>query len=173
MLSSSAVLRVEELSSGHDRGGFNCGELPLDDYLKKTARQHADKGISRTFVLVDEGAPSEILGFFTLAVCEVDSTLLPLDFGKKYPRGRLPGVKLARLAVRQDRQGQGYGGVLLIEGIKRVAAAGELVGSVALFVDAKDERARDFYAHFGFLPLQDRQLELFLPFKSVLQAAAL
>jgi hypothetical protein len=99
------VLRVEDLSSGHDREGFRCGEPLLDEYLKKTARQHAEKGISRTFVLVDEEAPREILGFFTLAVCEVGSTLLPLEFGKKYPRGRLPGAKLARMAVRQDMQG--------------------------------------------------------------------
>jgi ribosomal protein S18 acetylase RimI-like enzyme len=70
-------------------------------------------------------------------------------------------------------QGRRYGSILLFEGIKRVAAAGELVGSVTLFVDAKNERARDFYMHFGFLPLHNRPLELFLPFKSVIQAATL
>jgi GNAT superfamily N-acetyltransferase len=166
-------VRVEGLSPGHDREGFDCGEPALDEYLRKTARQHGEKGISRTFVLVDEEKPSEVLGFFTLAVCEVDSTLLPIQVGNKYPRGRLPGARLARLAVRRDRQGNGYGGVLLLEAMKRVAAAGELVGSVALFVDAKNDRARSFYAHFGFLPLRDRPLELFLPFESVVHAASL
>ena len=65
------MLRIELLSRGHDRQGFRCGERDLDDYLKRTARQHNDKGISRTFVLVDSEEPSDILGFFTLASCEV------------------------------------------------------------------------------------------------------
>lgn len=164
-------MRVESLSPGHDREGFDCGEPALNEYLRNTARQHADKGISRTFVLVDETKPHQILGFFTLTLCEVESTLLPIQIGKKYLRGRLPGTRLARLAVRRDEQGKGYGGVLLVEAMKRVAVAGELVGSVALFVEAKNDRARSFYAHFGFLPLRDRPLELFLPFASAVGAA--
>jgi hypothetical protein len=31
------------------------------------SRQHLEKGISRTFVLVEDSNPTDILGFFTLA----------------------------------------------------------------------------------------------------------
>ena len=71
------MLRIELLSLGHDREGFSCGERDLDDYLKRTARQHNDNGISRTLVVVDSDEPEKIVGFFTLASCEVVAEELP------------------------------------------------------------------------------------------------
>jgi len=47
------MLRVEPLSRLHDRKSFDCGQPALNDYLQKTALQHIEKGISRTFVLID------------------------------------------------------------------------------------------------------------------------
>ncbi len=164
--------KVEPLGSAHDRAGFDCGEPALNDYLQKVARQHAAKGVARTFVLAGESDPKRIIGFFTLTMCEVEAPLLPAEIAKKFPRGRLPGAKLARLAVRVDEQGKGYGGVVLVEAIRRVAEAGRNVGCVGLFVEVKSDRARTFYETFGFLPLRDRKLELFLPFPTVLDWAA-
>ena len=163
--------KFEELSSEHDRADFDCGEPALNHFLQKTARQHADKGISRTFVLANEPDPVRIIGFFTLTMCEVETAVLPAKLAKKYPRGHLPGAKLARMGVRSDEQGKGYGSVVLVEAIQRVAAAGQNVGCVGLFVDAKGVHARTFYEKFGFLPLRDRALELFLPFATVLEWA--
>jgi len=37
----------------HDRTMFDCGEPVLNAYLQKTARQHLQKGIANTCVLVD------------------------------------------------------------------------------------------------------------------------
>ena len=65
------MLRIEPLSRRHDRTCFNCGNPALNNYLQKTALQHIEKGISRTFVLIDTDAPMKISGFFTLAGCEV------------------------------------------------------------------------------------------------------
>jgi len=166
------VPKVEALEAGHDRAGFDCGEPALNDYLRKTARQHAERGIARTFVLADESDPKRIIGFFTLTMCEVEAPHLPPEMAKKFPRGRLPGAKLARMAIRADEQGKGYGSVVLVEAIRRVADAGRNVGCVGLFVDAKSDRARTFYQKFGFLPLRDREFELFLPFRTVLEWAA-
>lgn len=163
------MARFETLGPEHDRADFDCGEPALNDYLQKTARQHAEKGVARTFVLVAEDAPERIIGFFTLTMCEIEASLVPTVVAKKlkFPRGGLPGVKLARMAVRDDEQGKGYGNVVLFEAIQRVAAAGRDIGCVGLFVDAKGDGARTFYEHFGFLPLQDRPRELFLPFATV------
>lgn len=38
--------------------------------------------------------------------------------------------------------------------------------------DAKDERAAQFYASFGFMPLPGAQLSLFVPLKSILATIA-
>ena len=61
------MLKVELLDATHGRSGFDCGVEPLNRYLQQIARQHIAKGISKSFVLVDEHAngPKPILGFFT------------------------------------------------------------------------------------------------------------
>lgn len=76
-------------------------------FLKATARQHDDKGISRTFVLYEPGKPAAILGYFTLTLCEVRTEHLPEKYAKKYPAHGLPAVRLARLAVARKFQGKG------------------------------------------------------------------
>lgn len=164
------MLRIELLSRGHEREGFSCGERDLDDYLKRTARQHNDKGISRTFVLVDSDAPAKILGFFTLASCEVVAADLPLEYAKKYPR-RAPAAKLARLAVAMDQQRQGLGGLMMVDAMRRTLAVAENIGIIGFFVDAKNQGAREYYEQYGFVALPDHSLVLFLPLATLAAAA--
>ena len=160
------MLKIELLSGHHDRRSFACGKPALDDFLRRTARQHLDKGVSRTFVLVDDQSPEKILGFFALSICEVDIVKLPPKWRKKYPR-RIPGAKLARLAVDERQQDKGYGAALLHEAMRRVALGAEQLGVAAVFVDAKDEEARSYYQRFGFLSLPENPLEMFLPMDTV------
>ena len=124
------MLRIELLSRGHNREGFTCGEGDLDDYLKRTARQHNDKGIARTFVLVDSAEPEEILGFFTLTSCEVVAVELPPEYARKYLR-KAPAAKLARLAVARDRPRRGFGGLMMVDAMRRTLSVAENIGSIA------------------------------------------
>lgn len=106
--------RLEPLARGHDREGFDCGSDPLNSFLRQTARQHAERGISRTFVLVEaEGTePKPILGFFTLNLCQLKGEHLPAELARRLPRD-VGGVRLGRLAVAKDRQAHGIGKVTL------------------------------------------------------------
>ncbi len=61
------MLKIEKLNQHDYRSKFDCSVAGLNHYLKNIARQHLNKGISRTFVLIDIATPAEILGFFTLA----------------------------------------------------------------------------------------------------------
>lgn len=164
------MLIIRPLDANHNRAGFDCGTIPLNDFLRKTARQHRDKGLSNTFVLVDDESPTDILGFFTLSFLEVDASTLPPDYTRRLPKiSRLPAAKLARLAVDKRCQGKGYGAILLADAVKRiVATVKESGGIVGFFVDAKDVKVRQFYLSFGFIPLQDTPLSLFLPLKTLL-----
>lgn len=47
------MLKIEPVSRSHNRKSFDCGAPELNNYLSNTARQHSEKGISRSFVLVD------------------------------------------------------------------------------------------------------------------------
>jgi hypothetical protein len=67
------VPEIVSLARYHDRSRFDCGVPELNSFIKATARQHGDKGISRTFVLSDQEKPATILGYFTLTLCEVRS----------------------------------------------------------------------------------------------------
>jgi ribosomal protein S18 acetylase RimI-like enzyme len=167
------VYKIEPLSKAHDRDGFDCGSEPLNLFLKQTARQHASRGISRTFVLVEENAllPKSILGFFSLNLCQVKSELLSTDQAKKLPR-TVSGVRLGRLAVAKQLHGRGHGKDLLVAAMSKFLEIFDIAGGIGLFVDAKDNNAKAFYDHFGFISLPSNDLELFLPVASIQQAFA-
>ena len=158
--------RIELLNKSHNRDLFDCGSEALNQYLKTIARQHTEKGISRTFVLTDSEKPKIIVGFLTLSVCEVYVSKLPPNLAKKYPL-QVPGVKLARLAVDKESQRQGIGEILVFETIKRTYIISENVGIIGLFVDAKDELAKTYYQQYGFTSLADNPLEMFLPLQTI------
>ena len=99
--------KIEPLAKSHDRDGFNCGSEPLNLFLKQTARQHAERGISRTYVLVDENAvaPKPIIGFFALNLCQIKSEALVPEHARKLPRD-VSGVRPGRLARALEFKGQ-------------------------------------------------------------------
>jgi predicted N-acetyltransferase YhbS len=74
----------------------------------------------------------------------------------------VPVFRLARLAVDHKVQGQGLGGQLLLAAGRRCLLAAAEVGGVALFTDAKNDRAAKWYAGYGAVPLADASLSLLL-----------
>jgi ribosomal protein S18 acetylase RimI-like enzyme len=165
------VHKIELLTKSHDRDGFDCGSEPLNLFLKQTARQHAERGISRTFVLVDEGAsdPKPIVGFFSLNLCQIKSESLSPAEAKKLPRD-VSGIRLGRLAVAKAHQRQGIGKILLIAAMGKFIEIFNTAGGIGLFVDAKDQEAKHYYEQFGFSPRPSNELELFLPVKTIQEA---
>jgi ribosomal protein S18 acetylase RimI-like enzyme len=167
------VHKIELLAKSHDRDGFDCGSEPLNLFLKQTARQHAERGISRTFVLVDEDAsvPKPIVGFFSLNLCQIKSESLSPAEARKLPR-EVSGIRLGRLAVAKVCQRQGIGKILLAAAMEKFLEIFNTAGGIGLFVDAKDEEAKRYYEQFGFVALPSDELELFLPVKTIQEALA-
>jgi GNAT superfamily N-acetyltransferase len=158
--------KIEPLSRQHDRQSFDCGEAELNDFLRKQARQNAEKDFSRTYVLVRP--PSlRITGFYTVCSGSVRLEDVPAAAAKGLPRYPVPVMVLARLAVDVARQGQGLGGDLLIDALRRATRLSDEVGVAAVTVDAMNQRARDFYMKFGFQPLLDDDLHLFVFLKTI------
>lgn len=62
-----------------------------------------DKGLSKTFVAIDEAKPTQICAYYALTLAELENRHLPDAWRKKLPR-RIPGVRLSRLAVNQAFQ---------------------------------------------------------------------
>ena len=149
-------------SALHDRKGFDCGVPELNEYLQRLADQQRRKGLSAVYVLADDAAPSVILGCYTLSAAEVEVARLADADRKKLPRYPVPCFRMGRLACRLDRQGQGLGKLLLACAVDRCRKARAQVAAYAMIVDAKDEGAKKFYEHYGFVAFADRPLSLYL-----------
>ena len=147
----------------HDRFGFSCGEPALDDYLRKYAAQQSAKGLSAVFVVVDDAQPRQILGFYTLSAAQVDAALLSDTEQKKLPRYPVPCFRMGRLASSLAHQSTGIGALLVGLAVDRCLKARAQVGAYALLVDAKTEKAKAFYVHYGFTACTDSPMTLYLP----------
>lgn len=155
---------VVTLDKQHDLKSFDCGIPALNIWLQTIARQHQKKSLSGTFVLVDDELPNAIIGFYALAIRSMTAIEgLPPSMTKRLPL-EIPGITLARLAVAETARKQGYGGILLIDAMIRAKYVSSQAGGFALFVDAKDEKAANFYAHYGFEPFSGDPLTLCIPF---------
>jgi predicted GNAT family N-acyltransferase len=147
------MLTIEPLNPDkHVREGFDCGNDSLNYYLKRVARQHSERGVSRTFVLVDTDKPAIILGYYTLTICAVVIEEMPPEFAKKYGSATpLFAGKLGRLAVSKGCQGRGHGKFMVRNAMLQTVAASETYGLIAFFVDAKDDGLAEYYSReFGF-----------------------
>lgn len=155
-------MQIIPLAGNHNRQDFDCGKADLNDWLKRVARQHFEKGLSRTFVAVLEDQLTMICAYYALTLTEVDTAALSEQRRKKLPR-MIPGVRLGLLAVDCRYQGKRLGELMLMDALERVRGITEHVGVVGLFVDAIDEQAAQFYARYGFEAFADEPLKLFLP----------
>ncbi len=153
----------------HEREGFDCGKPSLNDFLHSLVGQYEKRGLGRTYVAVLE-REKRVQGYYTLASGGVDAASLPPKQAKKLPRHTVPVVLLARLAVDQSVHGQGLGRLLLRDALDRSVALSEELGMHAVVVDALDADAKAFYDRFGFMPLLDNALRLFLPSSTIRSA---
>jgi GNAT superfamily N-acetyltransferase len=147
----------------HDRAGFSCGVVELDEYLHRFAVQQRRKGVSTVHVLIDREAPSLILGFYTLSAAQLDCAELSDLDRKKFPRYPVPSFRMGRLACHKDYRGQGLGRLLIGCAVERCLLARKQVAAFALIVDARNAAAKTFYEHYGFKPCADAGMTLYLP----------
>lgn len=160
-------MQITPLADSHDRQRFDCQRPELNDWLRQVARQHQEKGVSKTFVLVHPENPVQIRAYYALTLAELDGLHLPAALRSKLPR-RIPGVRLGRLAVDAAYQGTGLGELLLMDALQRALRIYREAGGIGLFVDAIDEKATGFYKRYGFESTPDKPLLMFLPLQSVL-----
>jgi len=149
------------LNNGHDRKGFDCGDADLNRWFAQVAKQHKDKGVSSTFVAVDDQTSAQVLGFYALSLAELINADLPFSHRKRLP-AKVPVYRLGRLATAKAHQGRRIGEFLLFDAIDRVSRIAQEVSGAGLVVNAKPG-AVGFYQPYGFEPMADHPHHLFLP----------
>jgi len=162
--------RIEPLSGDHDRSQFTSGSDALDRYFREQASQDIKRRIVTCFVAISTTS-NDIVGYYTLTATSIALNSLVPEIVKKLPRYPVvPAVLLGRLAVARDHQGQGLGGILLADALKRTSRAE--FGVFAMVVDAKDGAAQRFYEHYGFTLLPGETRRLCLSIAAALQRLA-
>jgi GNAT superfamily N-acetyltransferase len=158
---------IQPISRHLDLGSFDCGAPALNDYLQKYARQNHDRNISKTFAAIERGRGRKVFGFYTLVASEIDAKTIPTTHSKNLPRYPVPAVRIGRLAVDKQSQGQGISEELLWDALGKANHLSNEVGIYVVVVDAKDEKAIRFYHQYGFVLLSNSPKTLFLPVKTI------
>ena len=167
---SAPQWREEAISRVHDREAFDSGSPELNEYLRRYARQNHESGGAKTFVAVQADVPARILGYYSISPASIGFAQVPAALTRKLGRYEVPVFRLGRLAVDVSVQGQRVGSALLFAAGRRALSVAAEVGGVALAIDAKDERAAQWYERFGALPLLDNPLKLVLPLSMIQDA---
>jgi GNAT superfamily N-acetyltransferase len=158
------ALRIEKLTRHHPIDDFDCGQEGLNHFLIRYALPNQQANASQTYVgLADE----EVIGFYTLVVGEISYEDAPERLSKGLARHPVLIMLLARLAVSTSWQGRGVGAGLLKDAVRRTLQAANIAGIRAFVVHAKDDTAREFYEHFGFISLLTDPLHLYILIKEL------
>lgn len=151
---------INEYSSS-ELDSFYSGVVELDIYLKCYALKNDVAGYGKTFLSEDN---NEIIGYFTLCSSRIEYNNLP--YAKNLPKYPMPSIRIARLAVKKDKQHQGYGTIMIRQAFRIIVEISIKIGVYAVLVDAKDS-AINFYKNFGFMKLLNKESTYFLPIETI------
>jgi GNAT superfamily N-acetyltransferase len=159
ILHSPVLLRQD-----HQINSFVCGETVLDEWLKRRALANNISGASRTFVVADDN--HEVMGYYALAAGAVAHQESNRAIRQNMP-DPIPVMVLARLAVDVRAQGMKLGAALLRDALQRCIQVSQNAGVRALLVHALNDKARQFYEHYGFQAAPAHPMTLMLSIRKL------
>src|SRR5437868_12195637 len=104
------------IDDGHDVSTFSCGQVSLDDWLKRRALANQKSGASRTFVSCVE---SRVVAYYALAAGAIACAEATGRSRRNMP-DPIPGAILARLAIDSGFQKRGLGRALFRDASLRI-----------------------------------------------------
>lgn len=160
-------LRIMPISRYHDSDGFDCGDPAVNASLRQLTDGSGDSESFPVFAAVDE--QNFINGFYSLTASNIEFAEVPDKLAEKINTYPVPTVVIDHIAVHKTLQGKGVGSRLLIDALHRIYDADGEVDVMVVMVEAKNERLRAFYLHYGFIPLSGSGSKLFLPMDKITQ----
>ena len=148
----------ELLTDAHDLAAFDCGKLPLNEWLWTHAASNQTKGFTRVLVVHSE---MRVVGFYGLAPTGIPPNVLSRAVRTGRHPDLVPCILLGQLAVDKDLGGQGVGQGLLKSALVRCTAGAAMIGGRAVIVRAIDAEAERFWQRHGFRASRDDKSTLF------------
>jgi len=137
------------LTATHEIAVVTADVPALDERLMHRALSNQSSGSSRTWV-VTEKSSNQVVAFYASSTDSVLRVSAPRSRRRNQP-AELPAILLARMAVDIRHRGVGLGAALLKLFLLKAREIGESVGVRLVLVHAKEDSARSFYEHYGFL----------------------
>jgi GNAT superfamily N-acetyltransferase len=137
------------LTGDHLLERFDCGKPALDEWLRNRALANQASGASRTWVVVEESS-YDVVAYYASSTASIMRSTASTRVRKNQP-AQIPAVLLARMAVDQRHTGEGLGTALLKHFMLKALEVAQSVGVRVLLIHAKDDEAKDFYSHYGFV----------------------
>ncbi|MEC4842615.1 GNAT family N-acetyltransferase [Mycobacteroides chelonae] len=157
------------LEDDHLIEGFDCGKESLNTWLVNDAMRADSSGIAHVYAWTQLGEP-KVCAYFaicpTLVYREEDG--VPRSLAGGY--SSIPGFLIARLALDKSLRGKGYGEHLLVDALGKAVAASEIGAGRLIVVDALDDEAAEFYKHYGFTPVKNRERRLVMKVSTAAKA---
>jgi len=152
----------ELLDGEHLLEGFDCGKPGLNEWLLHRALNNQASGTSRTWVVVESGS-HEVVAFYASATASIVRSSAPKRMRRNQPE-EMPAVLLARMGFDERHKSHGLGSALLKHFMLKAFEVAQSVGVRILLVHAKDDEAKSFYMHYGFVesPLDPLTLMMLL-----------
>ncbi len=153
---------IQKLENDISVNEFDCGDDDLNDFIRSEAFFYKHQYLSMPYVLTEKDRIDKILAYFTLANDKISVADFPSNnqfnkfkkenFNKEKYLRSYPSVKIGRLAICKEMQGQGIG-THLLRFIKMYFVADNKTGCRFITLDAY-RGATDFYKRNGFDFLQ-------------------
>ena len=147
-------LILREISPDDSVSGLSLGDdalLPLKIFLRKHARRYHTQNTGKTYVLVYDKNPRQVVAYVTLICSQVLTESVGRPDGLDgYAHDDFPAIKIARLAVDYRHRGKDLGKTLVDWSVG--VASGRVmphVGCRFLIVDSKHGSV-GFYKKQGF-----------------------
>lgn len=144
-----AYVGPQLLAADHIIAEFDCGQAALNDWLKRRALGNQHTGTTRTWVVTESGS-REVVAFCASCTGAVLRSTAPKAIGQGQPE-QVPALLLARMGVDQKHQSRGLAAALVKHFVLKAMEVSASVGVRLLLVHAKDEEAKSFYEHYGFV----------------------
>lgn len=174
MLTEDTPLNIELWDPArHDRSGFDCGVERLNNFLNLSAKKQQKDDMTRVYVAVEDGQHT-ILGYHAINV-----GIMNVAEMKNKPRGtpshgEIPVLFLGQVAVDQQAQGVGTGGILMLHVFEKARVIADEAGCHAILLDVisdGDEEAfakrKGWYEEFGFQSFISNEARMFMTMKQV------
>jgi len=148
---------IRRLEAADELEHFDCGDDPLNQYLKRHALTNQEKSsIGVTYIAADATAPRTVLGYFTLASASLPRESLPKTQVRGLPPYDVPLILLARLAVDRRFAGRGLGHALISQALRLSLRFASEIGCRGIVTDAYRDKV-EWYARYGFVRIAENE----------------